>query len=67
MDSSGDCFVSSTWFLLFTGYVAMGPKVTHCQFVQGIQSCCFHQVAAMLPYSCNSGGFLPQYGGAIQF
>jgi hypothetical protein len=30
------------------------PEVTHCQFMQGVQSCCFHQAAAALPYSYNS-------------
>jgi hypothetical protein len=27
----------------------LGPVVTHCQFVQSVQSCCFYQVAAALP------------------
>jgi hypothetical protein len=37
------------------GKLQLGAEVTHCQFVQGGQSCCcFHQVAAVLPFSCNS-------------
>jgi hypothetical protein len=37
------------------------------QVIQGGHSSCFQQVAAVLFFSCSSGQFLPQQGGAIQF
>jgi hypothetical protein len=52
--SPGDWLVSCIWFFLSTGQVATGAEVTHCQFVQGGQICCFSQVTAVLPYHCNS-------------
>jgi hypothetical protein len=39
------------------------PEVTHCQFVQSSEICCyFHQVAAALPYHCNSVWSAPSSG-----
>jgi hypothetical protein len=32
----------------------LGPEVIHCQLIQGSLICCFHKVAAELPYHCNS-------------
>jgi hypothetical protein len=51
--------VNSIWFLLSIGKVAIRPEVTHCQFIQDGQIRCFHQAAAALPYSCNSGWSAP--------
>jgi hypothetical protein len=35
------------------GNLQLGAEVTNYQSMQGGQSCCFHQAAAALPYSCN--------------
>jgi hypothetical protein len=52
--SSDDWLVISNWFLQ-QGRLQLGPEVTHYRFVQGGLMCyCFHQAAAVLPYSCNS-------------
>jgi hypothetical protein len=66
--SPGDWLVSGIWFLLSTGRLQLRPKVTHCQFLQVVQSCCyFQQVAAVALQLQLSNQFLPQPGGAIQF
>jgi hypothetical protein len=51
------------------GKLQLGAEVTFCQFVQCGQNCycCFYQVAAALPYRCNSVELLPQQVGTIQF
>jgi hypothetical protein len=42
------------------GRLQLGPEVTHSLFVQGGQiCCCFHQVAAVLPYHYNSVWLVP--------
>jgi hypothetical protein len=40
------------------GRLQLGPEVTHCQFMQSVQSCCFHHEAGELPYS-NSVWLVP--------
>jgi hypothetical protein len=46
----------------------LGPQVTHCQFMQGIQSCCFTRKQLCCPTAATvSGWLLPQPHGAIQF
>jgi hypothetical protein len=51
--------VSNIWFLCPQGRLQLGPMAAHYQFVQGGLFCCFHQVTAALPCSCNSGWLTP--------
>jgi hypothetical protein len=50
---------SSIWFLRPQGSLQLGPVIAHYWFVQGGPICCFRQVAAALPYICNSGWSAP--------
>jgi hypothetical protein len=58
--SPGDWLVSTIVSTCPQSKLQLGAEITHCLFVQGGQNCCcFHQVAAALPYSCNSAWLLP--------